>query len=246
MDPTNGKGKRVDEFVLMKRSINSTRRRLRSYSEATTSDGLRRVRSAIDFHSNAKANFEMASHMELVRTISEVTEHVRAMQATLSTLHRRVNETTQDQDKMSLRYSRRLVLLSNSCLAVWIFFSRLIHCVRSRTVSGGFLSSLVVPPMPKGKSPLSALLISGFLEGFQGSLLFFYSLWFLVSQRAWKRNVGFTLSTGYSIGLAVGARSRFTRSASAIYINIFFNVLHAMARYYYLHGLLVFNDMRFL
>jgi hypothetical protein len=60
----------------------------------------------------------------------------------------------------------------------------------------------------------------------------------------WRRNLSFVLSCAYSIWLAVSGPRTNPRAAN--YFNVFFNILYVVARYYYLHGLLVFHSMRIL
>lgn len=93
-----------------------------------------------------------------------------------------------------------------------------------------------------GSVPLSHVLISGFLQGFQSSFFFYSSSYLFLRSNAWKRNMGFFISTLYSSYLIF---CKF-RPRTANWLNIGFNVLYICARYYYLHGLLVFNDMRIL
>lgn len=59
---------------------------------------------------------------------------------------------------------------------------------------------------------------------------------------AWARNIGFLVSSGYSFYLAVVRTPPLGRKTNVA--NILLNVAHVIARYYFLHGLLSFRDLR--
>jgi hypothetical protein len=93
--------------------------------------------------------------------------------------------------------------------------------------------------------PLSAVLISGLLSGVSASLPFLVSGGLQTRTSSWKRNAGFLLSTLYSLYLLL-MRRRDVRPLAANLLNILANLVYVAARYYFLHGLLVFNSMRIL
>ena len=237
--------------------------------------------------------------------LAMVTEKLREMQYEVSRLHRKIREYEEDMEQWSLRYSRRVVILSNIALGGWIFLLQFMEGMRSRNVRDSWINRLFIPSgvfaaaraargaasiggaaaaglggaaaaaagnsaaaaaaakagvsaaalsaaasaaaaaAAKSATPLSAVLISGFLTGVQSSLPFLLSAVLQVRTQSWKRNTGFLLSTAYSLYLVIMRRKNF-RPAAANYINILANLFYVAARYYFLHGLLVFNSMRIL
>lgn len=169
----------------------------------------------------------------------------------------------EDAEQWSLRYSRRIVILSNLSLGVWIFLLQFLAGVRTRTIADSALTRMFIPRSviavaagahaKKGAAagaaaaslPLSGVLISGFLTGVQSSLLFLLSAGLQSRTQSWKRNLGFFLSTGYSLFLVLLRRRQF-RPHISNWGNIVANIVYVAARYYFLHGLLVFNSMRIL
>ena len=253
------------------------------------------------------------------RELAMVTEKLREMAYEVSRLHRKIKEYEEESEQWSLRYSRRLVILSNLALGGWIFLLQLMDGIKARAVVDSWLNRLFIPSSvfaasaaatsaavgagsaataaaaaalakqtgvslsmatsiataaaakaagvaggaaggalggaaamgaaaagaSSSAAPLSAVLISGFLTGVQSSLWFLLSAALQMKSQGWKRNTGFALSTSYSLFLILFRRGQF-RPASANVVNILANLVYIAARYYFLHGLLVFNSMRIL
>jgi hypothetical protein len=97
--------------------------------------------------------------------------------------------------------------------------------------------------------PLSAVLLSGCLSGFMAAFPFALSFALQLRGQAWPRNVGSLVSGGYSAALLLLSRYRIAphaRPPLAHFLNVSANVMYVGARYYFLHGLLVFSSMRIL
>lgn len=191
-----------------------------------------------------------------------VTDKLRDMQYEIGRLSRKIKEYEEDTEQWSLRYSRRIVILSNISLGIWIFLLQFLDGIRTRSVRNSTLAQLFIPrnvlaaaaaaganaaakTTSNAGLPLSAVLISGLLTGVQSSLIFFLSAGLQIRTQSWKRNTGFILSTFYSLYLVLLRRQEF-RPHVTNYFNIVANLFYVAARYYFLHGLLVFNAMRIL
>jgi hypothetical protein len=192
--------------------------------------------------------------------IAMVTDKLRDMQYEIGRLSRKIKEYEEDTEQWSLRYSRRIVILSNVSLGVWIFLLQFLDGIRTRSVQDTWLTRMFIPrgvlSMAKAASPtsasaaanslpLSGVLISGFLTGVQSSILFLLSAGLQNRSQSWSRNTGFLLSTGYSLYLLL-LRRKDVRPHVGNWFNVVSNFIYLVTRYYFLHGLLVFNSMRIL
>jgi len=222
----------IQPFVASTRRKRSFEEDLRSHAQ----DGsIRRVRSLGELPRGSAKQIQFMI----------LSEKIREMQFEVSRLSRKVKEILEESELWSLRYSRRMVVLSNVMLGGWIFLLRFSRCFKEGSEvgnRGGWLVRWLLPSA-SDKIPLSAVLVSAFLEGFQGATIFLISALLHLRQSSWKRNVAFGLSTSYSIYLAYSSD---LNPRASNYFNVFFNVLFLLCRYYYLHGLLVFNNMRIL
>jgi len=119
------------------------------------------------------------------------------------------------------------------------------HAAGGAGAMGAGAAAVAAAADASGSTPLSAVLISGLLSGVSASLPFLLSTGLQMRTSSWKRNAGFLLSTLYSLYLLL-LRRRDVRPPAANLINIIANLFYVAARYYFLHGLLVFNSMRIL
>jgi hypothetical protein len=113
----------------------------------------------------------------------------------------------------------------------------------------------------RSHTPLSAVLLSGCLTGLVSALPFALSFALQLRNQAAPRNIASLLSVAYSIGLLLLSRRASSSPSSsssssmplaharpplAHVVNVAANTAYVAARYYFLHGLLVFNSMRML
>jgi len=135
-----------------------------------------------------------------------------------------------------MRYSKRMVILSNLLLGIYSFWSRYLHYVRNRYRLRGLIRQLLFVPKFLQNSDNSKQLImyEGFVNATFRSVLFFISTYLLTRKVTWLRNLGFVLSTAYSLYLAFF--SRFMPWTN--YFNIFANVLYITARLNYSSNLI--------
>ena len=200
--------------------------------------------------------------------ISLLSQKVHWLQLEYSRLRRKLKSNEEDGARWSLRYSRRIVVLSNLWLGIVLYATRLVVVVRRRRRPTGYIGRSLLKaltfmsPYDGDASPSSSrrmrfleALIAGGVDGFAHAAVFFVAAALHYRAHAWKRNIGFALSTGYSVWLTLASRRRTVRSTrasgadlflSSHSVNIFLNVLHFGMRYYYLHGLLSFSDTRVL
>jgi hypothetical protein len=222
--------------------------------------------------------------------LNAVTERLFELQFEVNRLNHKVRAWDVESSQWSVRYTKRMVLLSNVLLGGWVFALRFVQSLRRRGAAGSsrhstswlsalFLSSArssssnsssnalssstshlariasdltratpatlaaaAAAASSRSRAPLSVLLLSAVFEGLQSSILFFIAAGLHLRAQAWKRNLAFGLSAGSSLLLLSQADS--PRASS--YLNLFINVLYTIARYYHLHGLWVFGNMRLL
>jgi len=172
-----------------------------------------------------------------------ISERLKELQYEVSRLNRKVREFEEEDEHWSLRYTRRGVIFSNVMLGCWIFILRFLRQFRKREKMTGLLAQMFIPPTEEGSAPLSVVLISSILQGGQSALPFCISAVLHLRPVSWRRNSGFALSTGYS---ALLAATTYKQPRMPLTVNAVLNLCYLFARYYYLHGLLSFNDMRIL
>jgi hypothetical protein len=210
---------------------------------------------------------------------SSLRDRITELQYQLSALHRKMRQYEHESETWMLRYSRRLVVVSNLMLAISVFLLRFVSTFRdpkraqnglltrilrlspSQTpavIGGGSgssglsasalssaLSSAVSVATERRRLPLSRLLLMSLLHGFEWSLLFFVSLFLHLRPSHKKKNMAFLLSSFTSCVLLF--RSQVTEDPRAAHaFNVAINCIHFISRYYYLHGLIVYQTLRIL
>ena len=200
---------------------------------------LRRVRSE-----NAANKLSQKIEEEVLNQRAElkiITAQVLRLQYELSRLHQK-NRDMFEEHIWSLRYGRRLVILSNLLLGFWFLAFRIAQAFRTRSIRTSHMSRMLIPE--RKAPPLSVILTSGVLDGVQSSLCCFTCVFLQwTATTALKRNSGFVLSSLYSL-LIEASWKDFPPMLNRI--NLLANVIYIFARYWFLHGLLSFREFRFL
>ena len=184
----------------------------------------------------------LQQHEALLQALAD---RIRELELETSRLQRKIKEYEQDNGKWSLRYTRRLVIVSNLMLGGWVFIVAFLRCLKMSVPRDSYLLRLIIPSAfkmeGKGQSvPITARLIGATADGVQSSLPFFVAATLTIrGGTALRRNVAFLLSTLCSMYQALSSRKN---PRAANYINIFLNLLYVASRYYHLHGLLSFGE----
>jgi hypothetical protein len=167
---------------------------------------------------------------------------LRQLQYEVSQLNRKLHSFEQESKTWSLRYSRRLVILSNLLLAFWLFMAKFLASIRHRERASGLLARILMPRIDRKSNALLMFVASAFIAGLKSCWVFCLSAYLVTSRPNWRRNVGCSLSTLYSIYLAFVPQFM----PWSNYVNVFLNVTHLFARYFQLHGLPAFDHLTFL
>lgn len=160
--------------------------------------------------------------------LSALRESIRNIQFELSVLRHKLQEHEQEANQIGLRWGRRLVVLSNLLLGLRCFFRA---------------SSAALPPSSRVVRRSSASQLR-FWRGVAESWPFFLCASVHVMTQAWRRDLSFLASAGYSLYVGFLSQKPFARTGNAC--NILVNIFYFTARYYYLHGLLTFSNMQVL
>jgi len=158
-------------------------------------------------------------------------KQIRVLQKELYDLKRKVQELDTESSRWGIRYSKRMVILSNLLLGIYSFWSRYLHYVRNRYRLRGLIRQMLFVPkfLQNSDNSKQLLMYEGFVNAAFRSILFFFSTYLLTRKVTWVRNLGFVTSTAYSLYLAFF--SRFMPWTN--YFNIFANVLYITARLNY-------------
>jgi uncharacterized protein YggT (Ycf19 family) len=188
-----------------------------------------------------------------------VLRKLRDMQLEIGQLQRRLHEAEQERSR-PVAFSRFSALASTLVVASITLVSKSVRAFRARARVTGVTGRLLVPKSLSSQvshqtptrssrarqrisltaraAPLQktvfAFLYHATLIGVRSSVPFLLALLFLRSGRGWKRNVGFFLSSLYSLYLIFV--ERFLPGLNSL--SIATNLLFLLARHYYLNGLL--------
>jgi len=124
------------------------------------------------------------------------------------------------QNRWGIRYSRRMAVMSNMLLGLWIFWSRFLTHIQKKNILG-----VIVPPLKQEHHPLNKLLYEGFMKAISKSWVFFAGAMLITRSVSWKRHIGLGLTTSYSLYLAIF--SHFLPWTN--YFNMFSNLLYITA-----------------
>jgi len=155
--------------------------------------------------------------------IRNLENQVRSLQSELATLKRKMNvfEDDTNRNRWGIRYSRRMAIMSNLMLGLWIFWSKFMKHVQTQKKS----RLLGVVMGGKKQTPLHSLnsiLYEAIMKATKKSWIFFFAAFLLTRHVDWKRHFGLTISTSYSLYLAMF--SHFLPWTN--YFNMFANLLY--------------------
>lgn len=177
--------------------------------------------------------------------LDRLTEQLKDMQYELSFLGRIIKEKHGSHDEWwSMRRSQKVVILSNFVLGWHIFASRFGEVVRARArISGNKAIA--------SRLSLSSLFLMGVADGLRRSTVFFLAAAIHAMAGVWQNQLGFSMSTIYSIMLLAGFGARpdgplSNMSRQLVNANLFVNFFYILCRYYFMQGLKAFNDIRIL
>jgi len=155
-----------------------------------------------------------------------VEAQLRSLQRDVASLKRKVAafEEETNRNRWGIRYSRRMAIMSNLLLGLWIFWSRFLKHVQNQKKSR--LLGVIVPPLKQQEQhSLNKLLYEGYMKAISKSWVFFVGALLITRSVSWKRHVGLALTTSYSLYLAIF--SHFLPWTN--YFNMFSNLLYITA-----------------
>lgn len=179
--------------------------------------------------------YEDPALVELRMQLERVEQQLQGLQLEFSQLRVKVSKSIREEDKWSLRYSRRVVIVLNLFLGLQLLMTRFGDVVAhsARSIGAG-----------QPRTSISKLLLTGLIAALQSSSWFFLSAALHYGSRGWQRNVATTLSIFLSCVLL--ATRLPSVSLNVANLNICFNIINLFARYYNLRGLQVYSSGRFL
>jgi len=185
--------------------------------EGTTNGnlGMRRTKS-----------FESTNEDNLIAQNRNLEAQMRSLQKEISSIKRKVAlfEEENNRNRWGIRYSRRMAVMSNLLLGLWIFWSRFLKHVQKQKKSR--LLGVIVPPLKQQEQhSLNKLLYEGCMKAISKSWVFLVGALLITRSISWKRHIGLGLTTSYSLYLAIF--SHFLPWTN--YFNIFSNLLYITA-----------------
>jgi hypothetical protein len=213
---------------------------------------LRRVQSSKYISNQPQSTHDLEFRLNLL------TSKYRELELEVSRLNALFNEKSSNSSEVwSIRYSRRLVLICNLLLALQLFIETIIHTFKHRNklfhhkyahlAEKLFINSYQLQqfsPYQKNKPvPLSLIVMISIFRASLNSFIFILSFLLYSRTTAFQRNFGLLASINYSLYLLLFHRYK---PRFLLILNILANCVCAVLRYYYLHGLLVFNALRIL
>jgi len=178
-------------------------------------------------------NFDYDGGFESLLVSQKNLEHqIRVLHREIVTLKKKLHifEEETNRNSWGIRYARRMAIMSNLLLGIWVFWSRLVkHFQKQKKTS---LLGVMVPPfksmnrsISQSTSILNKLLYEGYMKAISKSWVFFAGALLLTRNVSWKRYAGLGLTTSYSLFLAIS--SNFLPWTN--YFNIFSNLLYISA-----------------
>lgn len=171
------------------------------------------------------SSFETDGYVDgtIMMHIRNLENQVRSLQSELATLKRKMSvfEDDTNRNRWGIRYSRRMAIMSNLMLGLWIFWSKFMKHVQTQKKS----RLLGVVMGTKKQTPLHSLnsiLYEAVMKATKKSWIFFFAAFLLTRHVDWKRHFGLTISTSYSLYLAMF--SHFLPWTN--YFNMFANLLY--------------------
>lgn len=118
----------------------------------------------------------LISHQQR-RSYTFLAQKLREQQMETARLQRKLREYDGDHGEWSLRYTRRLVLISNITVGFYTFFFKFVQCFQSNATSSRFwLLRLLLPSLFAKQAddglPISRLLLVSFLHGVQSRFVY--------------------------------------------------------------------------
>ncbi len=129
-----------------------------------------------------------------------------------------------------------MAVTSNALLGIWAFASQVIAEVSRQyslrdLIRYTFLPySLQATKATRASVSVQLVLAEGCLDGLRSSWLYFMAAFLLTRRTPYSRNLGFFVSSGYSIYVSVFARRRWVPWAN--FFTVFANVLYLYIRAY--------------
>jgi len=158
---------------------------------------------------------------------------LRNLQNEVALLKRKLMQFEEEtnRNRWAIRYSRRMAIMSNLLLGLWIFWSRFLKQIQKQKKSrllGAIGMVPVVSPLgnnSKQQNSLNAILYEGYMKAISKSWVFMFAALLLTRRDAWKRNMGLALSSWYSLYCAIF--SHYLPWTN--YFNLFANLLYVTA-----------------
>jgi len=149
---------------------------------------------------------------------------IRTLQREIHSLNKKVSafEEETNRNRWGIRYSRRMAIMSNLLLGLWIFWSRFLKHVQKQKKTR-LLGVVMIPPLKQNS--LNKILYEGYMKAISKSWVFFLGSLLLTRTSPWKRYFGLGLTTTYSLYLAIF--SNFLPWTN--YFNMFSNLLYISA-----------------
>jgi hypothetical protein len=179
------------------------------------------------------------SYNELIGESQHTLRLLRQLQGEVAMLKINIHSMEEERKEWSLRYAKRLCIASNTVLAIWVFAHTFIASIRRRSRHSDWVAAKIIQATGHNN-----LVINATYAGIKAAIAFICSLVLLGKHRKEEiyRIAGFAISTAYSIYLAFGPK--FLPRTN--YLNVFFNLVYFLTRYYHSQGLPAFKQLQFL
>eukprot|EP01121_Diplochlamys_sp_Union-15-3_P004157 TRINITY_DN1414_c0_g1_i1.p1 TRINITY_DN1414_c0_g1~~TRINITY_DN1414_c0_g1_i1.p1 ORF type:complete len:333 (+),score=46.53 TRINITY_DN1414_c0_g1_i1:64-1062(+) len=177
-----------------------------------------------NFRKLRTSSFNQISEDALSTMFTQMEQRNKALVRELSALKQRMTsyEKKLGESRWGLRYSRRMAIVANFVVGIWIFWRRLLlYAFKNKKGTKKPRLSMAVT---KPETFLAIYLKGAYFFAISQSWYFFVASLLLVSKDEWKRQIGLILST--SISLFMAYKSHFIGS---LYGNLFANILYATA-----------------
>jgi len=171
--------------------------------------------------SKSTSSLVTLSDEALYLTFTQLDQRNKTLARELSALKHRLEGLEKDmgKSKWGLRYSRRMAVIANLLVGIWIFWRRLLwYAFKKKKDKKARLSMVVRKP----ETFLQTYLKEAYIYAIGQAWIFFMTTLLLLSKDEWKRQAGLVISSGASIFMAY--KSQFLGSN---YFNLVANLLYA-------------------
>jgi hypothetical protein len=128
-----------------------------------------------------------------------VDNRLQILERELSALRVKMTAVEENKSRWGVKYSRRIAILANLLLGVWLFWSHFLQFVQRR--KGKLLQNMVM--RPGVQDTLNSVLWQAWWRALNASWAYFVSMALLTSNTSWKRSVGLLLSSLTSLYFAL-------------------------------------------